>query len=82
MSKQNTPPLVVLTQAELVALVRAAVREELAAANDHVPPPAESRPAKRPRKARSIARPAGESDELSARLAANALRRSGFTSTR
>lgn len=78
----TAPTIVVLTPAELLALVRAAVREELAVArdpaNDHVPEPA-ARPMKRARAPRAVTRPPGESDELSARLASNALRRSGFT---
>lgn len=40
---------------------------------------AEPRPVKRARAPRAVTRPPGESDELSARLASNALRRSGFT---
>ena len=46
--------------------------------SNDVPAPAESRPVKRVRKARSIARPPGESDELSARIAKQALCEAGF----
>lgn len=65
---------VVITPSELLALIRAAVREELATlapANDD----AKKRPKRRPR---CVSRPPGESDATSARLAANALRRCGF----
>lgn len=47
--------------------------------NDSVPEAPASRPVKRSRAPRTVTRPPGESDELSARLASNALRRSGFT---